>query len=161
MDILMAEDTAAHGKDVCYAVAAMLITEDGNYLLQQRDGTPGIWYPEMLCFFGGCLEVGEDAVAALRRELLEELEFCPPALTYYSFICYDTAHFGPGIGCRYVYESQITASDMEQMTQHEGAGMKLLSPEDVLNLKHPIAPVDLQILYVHLMCCGLVPQPAD
>ena len=157
----MAEDLVARGKDICYAAAAMLVNEDGDYLLQQRDDTPGIWYPEMLCFFGGRLDAGEDTETALRRELMEELEFIPRNLTYFSFICYDTARFGPGIGCRYVYESQITKDDIARMTQHEGAGMKLLSPKDVLNLEYPIAPVDLQMLYVHLMCRGLVPQQAD
>ncbi len=161
MDITLPENLAPRGKAVCYAAAAMLVNEDGNYLLQLRDSTPGIWYPDMLSFFGGRLDSEENAEAALRRELIEELEFSPRALTYFSFICYDTAKFGPGIGCRYIYESQVTKDDMAQMIQHEGAGMKLLSPEDVLSQEHPIAPVDLQMLYVHLMCRGLVPQPAD
>ncbi len=160
-EILLPENLAEQGKSICYAAAVMLVSEGGGYLLQQRDSTPGIWYPDMLGFFGGGIDSHEDAETALRRELMEELEFNPRKLTYFSFVCYDTARFGPGVGCRYIYESEVTKEDMAQMTQHEGAGMKLLSPDDVLSREHPIAPVDLQMLYVHLMCRGLVPQPAE
>ena len=159
MEITLPETLPPWGKTAAYAAVAMLVSEDGQYLLQLRDGTPGIWCPDMLCFFGGRLDADEDAETALRRELMEELEFSPRAPTYFSFICYGTARFEPGIGCHYVYEVEVTKSDITGMTQHEGAGMKLLSPGDVLSHKHPISPVDMQMLYVHLMCRGLVPPP--
>ncbi|MDP6031769.1 MAG: NUDIX domain-containing protein, partial [Alphaproteobacteria bacterium] len=68
-----------------YAAAAILLSEEGDYLLQQRDGTPGIWHPNMLGLFGGAIEEGEEAGTALRRELMEELKFSPRQLTYFSF----------------------------------------------------------------------------
>jgi 8-oxo-dGTP pyrophosphatase MutT (NUDIX family) len=160
-EILLPENLAEQGKFICYAAAAMLVSEEGDYLLQQRDSTPGVWYPNMLCFFGGGIDSYEDAEAALCRELMEELEFNPQKLTYFSFFYYDTPGFGSGGSCRYIYESQVTKYDMAQMTQHEGAGMKLLSPDDVLSREHPIVPGDLQMLYAHLMRRGLVPQPTE
>ena len=42
-----------------YAAAAILLSEEGDYLLQQRDGTPGIWHPNMLGLFGGAIREGE------------------------------------------------------------------------------------------------------
>ncbi|MDP6781806.1 MAG: NUDIX domain-containing protein [Alphaproteobacteria bacterium] len=159
MEIILPETLIPWGKTIAYAAVAMLVSEDGEYLLQLRDGTPGIWYPEILCFFGGRIDAGEDAETALRRELMEELEFSPRALTYFSFICYGTARFEPGIGCRCIYEVEVTKDDMAAMKQHEGAGTKLLSPEEVLSHKHPISPVDMQMLYVHIMGRGLAPQP--
>src|SRR5215472_2096148 len=57
------------------AAAALLVLEDGRYLLQLRDDIPQIWYPGHWGLFGGAVDPGEDAVAALRRELREELDF--------------------------------------------------------------------------------------
>src|SRR5262245_25765419 len=56
------------------AAAALLVLEDGRYLLQLRDDLPHIWYPDHWGLFGGGVDHGEDAVAALRRELREELD---------------------------------------------------------------------------------------
>ena len=131
-EILLPENLTEQGETVRYAAAAMLASEEGDYLLRQRDGTPGIWYPDVLGFFGGHIDPHEDAETALRRELVEDLEFSPQQLTYFSFVCYDTARFGPGVGCRFIYETPVTRDDMVQMPQHEGAGMKLLSPDNVL-----------------------------
>jgi len=55
------------------ASAALLVLEDGRYLLQLRDDKPGIWYPGHWGCFGGAADPGEDAAATLRRELREEL----------------------------------------------------------------------------------------
>jgi 8-oxo-dGTP pyrophosphatase MutT (NUDIX family) len=55
------------------AAAALLVLEDGQYLLQLRDDIPPIWYPGHWGLFGGGVDPGEDALAALRRELREEL----------------------------------------------------------------------------------------
>jgi 8-oxo-dGTP pyrophosphatase MutT (NUDIX family) len=55
------------------ASAALLVLDDGRYLLQLRDDKPGIWYPGHWGCFGGAADPGEEAVATLRRELREEL----------------------------------------------------------------------------------------
>lgn len=46
--------------------------EQGKFLLQMRDGTPGICDPLMRNFFGGGLD-GERPLEVARRELVEEL----------------------------------------------------------------------------------------
>jgi 8-oxo-dGTP pyrophosphatase MutT (NUDIX family) len=56
------------------AVAALLVLEDGRYIMQLRDDVPDIWYPGHWGLFGGGVDTGEDDIAALRRELWEELE---------------------------------------------------------------------------------------
>src|SRR5499426_4649277 len=56
------------------AAAAIIVLEDQRYLLQLRDDIPPIWYPGHWGLFGGGVDPGEDAVAALRRELREELD---------------------------------------------------------------------------------------
>src|SRR5262245_41676688 len=57
-----------------HAVAALLVLEDGRYIMQLRDDVPNIWHPGHWGLFGGGVDDREDEVAALRRELREELE---------------------------------------------------------------------------------------
>ena len=56
------------------AVAAILVVDRDRYLMQLRDDVPDIWYPGHWGLFGGAVDAGEDEIAALRRELREELE---------------------------------------------------------------------------------------
>jgi|TARA_B100000315_G_scaffold223852_1_gene228980 8-oxo-dGTP pyrophosphatase MutT (NUDIX family) len=142
-----------------YAVAAILLSEEGDYLLQQRDGTPGIWHPNMLGLFGGTIEEGEEAGAALRRELAEELEFSPRQLTYFSFAFFGTSEIAPGSSCRIIYEACFTREEWKQMVLSEGASMKIISSSDIVGRKYSIVPVDLHMLYIHMMCHDIVAQP--
>ncbi len=145
--------------DTRYAVAAILLCEGGGYLFQQRDGTPGIWYPNMLGLFGGKVEEGEEAGAALRRELAEELEFSPRQLTYFSFTFFGTPEISSGSSCRIFYEAHFTREEREQMVLSEGAGMQIISSSDIISRKYPIMPVDLHMLYIHMMCHNIVAPP--
>jgi 8-oxo-dGTP pyrophosphatase MutT (NUDIX family) len=56
------------------AVAALILVESDGYLMQLRDPRPEIWYPGHWGLFGGGVEPGEEPLAALARELGEELE---------------------------------------------------------------------------------------
>ena len=47
------------------ATAAILVLEDGRYLLQLRDNIPEIWYPDHWGPFGGGVNPGEDEIAAM------------------------------------------------------------------------------------------------
>jgi 8-oxo-dGTP pyrophosphatase MutT (NUDIX family) len=145
--------------DTRYAAAAILLSEEGDYLFQQRDGTPGIWFPHMLGLFGGKLEEGEEASAALRRELAEELKFYPRDLTYFSFTFCSTSKISSGSSCRIIYEARFTREEREQMVLSEGAGMKIISSSDIVSRKYPIVPVDLYMLYLHMMCHDIVAPP--
>ena len=55
-------------------LAVFLLKNDvGEYLLQFRDGPPGIIHPMQWSFFGGHIEQGESVHRAARRELEEEI----------------------------------------------------------------------------------------
>src|SRR5689334_9608515 len=58
-----------------WVAAALLVTGDGRYLMQLRDDIPTIMLPDHWSLFGGSVDPGETVEAALRRELMEELEF--------------------------------------------------------------------------------------
>ncbi|OGM21660.1 hypothetical protein A2714_02165 [Candidatus Woesebacteria bacterium RIFCSPHIGHO2_01_FULL_38_9] len=56
-------------------VHAILTTSDGKVILQQRDSNPNIVNPGKISMFGGTIKKTDSLKKALRRELLEELEF--------------------------------------------------------------------------------------
>ena len=60
-----------------HAVKALIYRKDGSMLLQQRDDTPGLAFPNTWTWFGGLVEPGEDLKDALERELIEELGCIP------------------------------------------------------------------------------------
>ena len=48
------------------AVAALIVLDDGRYLMQQRDDIPGIFYPGYWGLFGGAIEqLTDDDLAQL------------------------------------------------------------------------------------------------
>ena len=61
-------------------VALAMLQQEGRWLLQLRDENPRIVAPGCWGLFGGHLEPGETAIIALRRELNEEIGWCPDQL---------------------------------------------------------------------------------
>ena len=53
---------------------AILVTEDNNILLQERDILPGLINSGLISMFGGTIKSNEDVTAGLKRELREELK---------------------------------------------------------------------------------------
>jgi ribosomal protein S18 acetylase RimI-like enzyme len=57
----------------------------GRVSAHLRDDKPTILYPACWSTLGGAVEDGESPAEAARRELLEEIEFCPPLTFWRSF----------------------------------------------------------------------------
>src|SRR5436305_13508 len=57
-----------------------------RYLMQLRDDKPRIFLPGHWGLFGGSIDPGEDAAAAMRRELSEELEFAARSVRIFTDI---------------------------------------------------------------------------
>jgi 8-oxo-dGTP diphosphatase len=124
---------------------------DPQYLMQLRDNIPGIVYPGYWGFFGGHLEPGEAPEAALRRELLEEIEYQAGALT--PFGCYTANNV-----IRHVFAGPLI-TPIEQLVLHEGWDLGFFDRaaiqagaqfSDKAGMKRPLAPVHQQILRDHL-----------
>lgn len=112
-----------------HVVSAILWTDDGRVLLQQRDDRPDLRYPGYWTLFGGQVEPGETFDQAIRRELMEELELDDqPLLPLESYVC--PARTTPGLvtTTNHVYTGRL-ARPLESLTLHEGQAMALMTRE--------------------------------
>jgi 8-oxo-dGTP pyrophosphatase MutT (NUDIX family) len=131
------------------AVAAILVTADGRYLLQLRDDTTGIWYPGHWGMFGGAIDPGEDEIGALRRELREEIELDLDAGQAKPFTRFDFDLRPAGLGSyfRSYYEICLTRWQLERLVLREGAEMRSFSGDEALTLQ--LSPYDSFALFLH------------
>ena len=143
--IIPAEDV-----DLCTA-AALLVTPDGHYLMQLRDDSPGITFPGFFCFFGGEIEPGEEPEAGLRRELREELELEAGDISYFSQFVFDAIYADGTIRQRYFFEVPIDPEVIDTLVLHEGAGMKLMTADDITEEISRLIPYDVAILRLHML----------
>jgi 8-oxo-dGTP pyrophosphatase MutT (NUDIX family) len=106
------------------AVALAMLQRDGRWLMQLRDDIPGIVAPGCWGLFGGHLDPGETPEQAVRRELLEEINWQPHALqlAMVHHIPRRTAH---------VFRADLSVS-LDQLQLLEGQDMALVSAEDLL-----------------------------
>ena len=138
------------------AVAAILIDDRGRYLLQLRDEAPQIWYPGHWGLFGGSVEPGEDELAALRRELCEELELKFAQARLFARFEFDLRPLGLESYFRSYYEIAISAAALPHLTLHEGAAMRSVPGEEALTRK--LVPYDGFALFLHHQQKRLVGQ---
>ncbi|MDS3860948.1 NUDIX domain-containing protein [Thermosynechococcaceae cyanobacterium BACA0444] len=99
-------------------VAIAILSQGSQFLMQLRDDLPGILYPGHWGLFGGHLEAGESPEAALRRELFEEISYCPPAVEFFGM--YNDEKI-----CRYVFWGQL-AVGLEELDLREGWDLALV-----------------------------------
>lgn len=130
------------------AVAALLVLEDGRYIMQLRDDIPEIWYPGHWGLFGGGVDADEDTVAALRRELREELELEIDAASLFTRFDFDLRPTGLKLCYRSYYEVAVTAAQFARLRLHEGAEMRAFPGEEALGLRY-LSPYDSFALFLH------------
>jgi len=142
----LTDDHPLRGED---AVAAIITVEDGRYLMQLRDDIPRIFYPGHWGCFGGAVGPGEDRMAALRRELAEELEF--DAVGAVEFVNFDFDLWGLGQKKCYrtYYEVKTTAAKVGRFVLHEGAEMRLLAASELFAASN-VTPYDSFAVWLHV-----------
>lgn len=94
-----------------------------QFLMQLRDNIPGIAYPGYWGFFGGHIEPGESPDVAVVRELIEEINYNPPAI--HPFKVYESVQ-----SIRHVYHASFDTT-LEALTLTEGWDMGLFTVDDV------------------------------
>ena len=121
-------------------VALAMLQQEGRWLLQLRDENPRIVAPGCWGLFGGHLEPGETAIIALRRELNEEIGWCPDQLMTW-FRHQDEQRIVN------VFTGMLSVP-LQQLQLLEGQDMTLASPAEIrsgriwsrkLNQERPLA----------------------
>ncbi len=130
------------------AAVAVIVLDDGRYLMQLRDDKKGIFYPDSWGLFGGAVDPGETAEEALRRELREELGFDAKSLKYLTRMDFDFTFLGGKSCYRMFYEVQIRASEVPDFRLNEGRFMEPLPLDDIL-LNRRVVPYDAFALWLH------------
>jgi 8-oxo-dGTP pyrophosphatase MutT (NUDIX family) len=130
-----------------HIAAAVMVAEDGRYLLQLRDDKPGLHLAGHWALFGGGIEPGESAEAALRRELVEELGFTAGAVAPIVVSAHAIWPSAP------VYRMSFFAvpfrlEALDRMVQTEGADKGLFTLDEACRLPR-ISPWDLCALLLH------------
>ena len=133
----------------CDAVAALIVLDNGHYLLQHRDNVPDIWYPGHWGCFGGAVDEGEDPLSALHRELYEEIEFKPQKVAYFTRFDFDLTEIGMRRFYRIFYVIPMTADDRTRIILHEGQAVDAFSGETIIS-KLKVTPYDAFALFLHI-----------
>ena len=110
------------------------IYENQSFLLQLRDDSDEIPYPNQWALFGGQVEKGESFWGALQRELFEELEWVPNVGSFlFSWGNPDSQvviHFFsvPFVGFK------------AKLVLHEGQELAWFEKNELIKMKHQLPP---------------------
>ncbi len=130
------------------AVAALILVEGQGYLMQLRDDRPDIWYPGHWGLFGGAVDLGEEPLAALKRELREELELEIDRAELFTRFDFDLGAAGLDRYFRSYYVVGIAPAQLAGLRLHEGAAMRVFGGEAILR-EARVTPYDDFALFLH------------
>jgi 8-oxo-dGTP pyrophosphatase MutT (NUDIX family) len=136
------------------AAAAIIVLDDGRYVLQLRDQKPGIFYPGHWGLFGGAIDPAETPEEALRRELREETGLVVEAARVVTEFTYTIGRHGRI--ARYFYEVPIRHEALAKMELREGSDMRPFSAAEILT-KARVVPYDSFALWLHASGAWLEP----
>jgi 8-oxo-dGTP pyrophosphatase MutT (NUDIX family) len=139
-----------------WCAAALMVTADGRYLMQLRDDIPTIMLPGHWALFGGSIDAGETAEAALRRELMEELEFRAGAVAAFTEMIIELPREPRRYDRMSFFAVAITTADLAGMVLREGSEHRLFTPE-ALAAEPRVAPWDLAAVLMHARQGSLFP----
>jgi len=140
-----------------WVAAALMVTGDGRYLMQLRDDIPTIMLPGHWALFGGSIDEGESAETAMRRELMEELEFRASDVAPFTEMIVELPREPRRYDRMSFFAVAITPGDVDGMVLREGADRRLFTPE-ALALEPRVAPWDLAAVMMHARRYQLFPR---
>lgn len=119
------------------AVAALIVLQDGRYLMQLRDQKPGIFYPGHWGLFGGGMEPSETVEEALARELEEELCLEGARGRYVTDFSFAFGGFGRVV--RHYYEVKVDDAALSRLRVREGREMRAFFAAEILTQPRVVA----------------------
>ena len=131
------------------AVAALLVHEDGRYIMQLRDSKPEIFYPGHWGCFGGAVESGETPVDALRRELREEILFEMTGANRFTQFDFDFSPLGYAKVYRIYFEVKVPDAAFRRFVLREGEDLKAFHGENLLVTRR-VTPYDAFAIWMHM-----------
>jgi 8-oxo-dGTP pyrophosphatase MutT (NUDIX family) len=123
------------------AAVGLIVCDNGRYLMQLRSQKPGIFYPGHWGLFGGAVDPGETADAALSRELREELGVESLNASYFTEFTFDFEFCGHGRVWRRYYRIEVAASSVKDMVLGEGSDLRAFEAAEILT-GHRVVPYD-------------------
>lgn len=142
---LLTSDTDLYLTD---SVRAIIALEGGLYLMQLRDDKPDIFYPGYWGLFGGSIDQGEDPLASLRRELLEELQWEPDDVTPFATFQVDLPHLGERKYIQMFFEASLASEKLSRLVLGEGREMRAFNPAALLRDER-VVPFDAFAVWLH------------
>jgi 8-oxo-dGTP pyrophosphatase MutT (NUDIX family) len=133
------------------AVAAVVLTPDGLYVLQLRDRKCGIFFPDHWGLFGGGVESSDsNPKAAMRREFQEEfgIDVAEERFSVFTRVTYDFSYCGLTDMFRLYYEVRLTEAEMQSAVLGEGSAFGAFTLMDALNDLR-LVPYDEMALWMH------------
>jgi 8-oxo-dGTP pyrophosphatase MutT (NUDIX family) len=131
------------------AVAALLVLEDGRYVMQLRDVLADIFYPNHWGCFGGAVDPGEQPIEAIRRELHEELEYEVDAAAEFTRFDFDFTRLGKRKVSRVYFEVFVPQGAFRRFVLREGAAMQAFAGSDLL-VGRQTTPYDAFAIWMHM-----------
>jgi 8-oxo-dGTP pyrophosphatase MutT (NUDIX family) len=130
------------------ASAALLVLEDGRYVLQLRDDKPEIWYPAHWGCFGGAADPGEEPAATLRREIREELALEIATPRWFTRFVFDLRAIGSVKCNRDYFIVEVTHEALAACRLGEGAAIQSFTAEVALRDLR-LVPYDSFAIFLH------------
>ena len=115
-------------------VAKAVIYKENFFLFQLRDNDDSISYPNKWSLFGGEVDKDENFEEALKRELLEELHWCPNKFFY---LAKDT---DKTTNCNINYYIVYCGAPENRLVLSEGQAMGWFTIKEILDLDNICRP---------------------
>jgi 8-oxo-dGTP pyrophosphatase MutT (NUDIX family) len=131
------------------AAVALIVDQQGRYLVQLRDAKPTIFFPDHWGCFGGALEPDETDERCLEREIDEELglDLRQCAVSHFTTFTFDFGFAGGSVIHRAFFEVKADAASLANLTLREGHEKRLFPGPELLAMQ--VVPYDRFAIWMH------------
>lgn len=129
------------------AAKAIIVNDQGRYLFQLRDDISTITFPGYWGLFGGALESMETPILAIKRELCEELSYCPDSIEHFFFCTYSLDMVNIIDREMTVFTCSIKKAEIDKLKLKEGRCFSFFTAQELKNRK--VVPLDLSVVLMH------------